>query len=156
MKARIAFAGLSYDVAAEQFRKLAEKDPGNASNATVLALAMLESDDPKKRSEAQSVLQRVVSRIPNNNLAVAALGYSFLKNGETEKANQLMRRVALARRGSSEASWFLSYWLAEQGQTDDAIKLLKRVVDLDGLFLYRSAARKLLAKLESGAATPAP
>lgn len=149
MKGRIAFAGLSYDVAAGHFRTLASRDSKNANNATVLALSLIESDDPEKRKEAQLILKQVVTRLPKNSLAIASLGYAFMKNGETKNATEAMRRVALARQGSSEVSWFLASWLAEQGKNQDAIKLLTNAVEVKGFFLYRTAARKLLAKLKN-------
>lgn len=152
MKGRIAFAGLSYDVAAGHFRALATRDSQNANNATVLALSLIESDDPDKQKEAQVILQQVVKRLPKNSLAVAALGYALMKNGETKSAAEAMRHVAMARQGSSEISWFLANWLAAKGQQQDAIRLLTNAVEVKGFFLYRSAARKLLAKLKAASA----
>ena len=149
IKGRIAFAGLSYDTAAGYFRAIAKEDSKNANNATVLALSLIESSDPEKRKEAQAILQQVVTRLPKNSLALASLGYAFMKNGENKNAAEAMRRVATARQGSSEVSWFLANWLAERGQNQDAIKLLVNATQVQGFFLYRTAARKLLAKLRS-------
>ena len=147
MKGRIAFAGGSYDRAGEHFLNLTRKKPNDASTANIYALCLVESDDPEKRKQAQEISERVASRIPNNLLALAALGYIYLKNGEQDRSRQLMGRVALSRQSTPEISFFLSHWLIENKQPDQAAQILRQVVDFKGLFLYRSAARKLLASL---------
>ena len=146
MKGRIAFAGLSYDSAAEHFKKLASND---ASSANILALCLVESDDPEKRKQAIQISQQVASRMTSNPLALGSLAYIYLKNGEKEKSGQLMQRVVLSRQTTPEISYFLANSLIENGQSDQAAKILKQVVNAKGLFLYRSASRKLLASLEA-------
>ena len=147
MKGRIAFAGGSYDRAGEHFLDLTRKKPNDASTANIYALCLVESDDPEKRKQAQEISERVASRIPNNPLALAALGYIYLKNGEQDRSRQLMGRVALSRQSTPEISFFLSHWLIENKQPDQAAQILRQVVDFKSLFLYRSVARKLLAGL---------
>ena len=147
MKGRIAFAGLSYDVAAEHFRNLANKSPNDASSANILALCLVESDDPEKQKQAIQISQRVAGRMSNNSLALASLAYILMKNGEKEKSTQLMQRVAMSRQTTPEISYFLASWLIENGQPDQAAKILKKAIDAKGLFLYRSASMKLLTEL---------
>lgn len=149
MKGRISFAGLSYDVAAEHFRNLAQKAPKDASSANILALCLVESDDPEKKKQAMQISQRVASTMTGNTLAVASLAYIYLKNGEVEKSKQLMQRVAMSRQATPEISYFLANWLIENGQPDQAANILKRALNAKGLFLYRSASRKLLTSLEA-------
>lgn len=149
MKGRISFAGLSYDVAAEHFLNLTKKAPKDASSANILALCLVESDDPDKKRQAMQISQRVASTMTGNKLAVASLAYIYLKNGETEKSKQLMQRVAMSRQATPEISYFLANWLIETGQPDQAANILKRALNAKGLFLYRSASRELLASLEA-------
>lgn len=146
MKGRIAFAGLSYDAAAEHFKKVASND---ASSANILALCLVESNDPEKRKQAIQISQQVASRMSGNVLALGSLAYIYLKNGEKEKSDQLMQRVVLSRQATPEISYFLANSLIENGQPEQAAKILEKVVDSKGLFLYRSASRKLLASLEA-------
>ena len=149
MKGRIAFAGLSYDAAAEHFLNLTRKAPKDASSANILALCLIESDDPEKKKQAMQISQRVASTMTGNALAVASLAYIYLKNGELEKAKQLMQRVAMSRQATPEISYFLANWLIADGRPDQAASILKQADNVKGLFLYRSAARKLLSSLEA-------
>jgi len=148
-KGRIAFAGLSYDAAAEHFRNLSKMAPKDASSANILALCLIESDDPEKKKQALQISQRVASTMTGNTLAVASLAYIYLKNGEAEKSKQLMQRVAMSRKATPEISYFLANWLIENGQPDQAANLLKQALNAKGLFLYRSASLNLLASLEA-------
>ena len=148
MKGRIAFAGQSYQRAAEYFLNLNKRATNDLNSANILALSLVESDDPEKQKQALQIAQNVASRMQNNALALASLGYIYLKTGELEKSGQLMGRVAMMRQATPEISFFLSSWLAANKQTDQAIAILKQVIDTKQLFLYRSSARKLLASLE--------
>ena len=148
MKGRIAFAGLSYTVAAQNFQNFAKLSPNNPAGVIMLSLSLIESERPDMRKNAQAIAEQVAQRMSQNLLAVATLGYIYQKNGLPEKADPLMRRVAAASNGSPEISWFLAYWLAKKGKKEDAIKLLEVMVETKGLFIYRTAARKLLADLK--------
>jgi hypothetical protein len=59
-----------------------------------------------------------------------------------------MANVAMTRQTTPEISFFLSHWLNENGQSDKAAEILQQTIDSKGLFLYRSAARKLLASIK--------
>ena len=148
IKGRIAFAGLNYDIAAGHFRKLVQRAPNDPSSANILALCLIESKDPEARKQAQQISQRVAGRMSGNPLAIASLGYIYLKNGEKEKSAQLMQRVVMTRQGTPEISWFLANWLAENGQKDQAVRLIQQAVDTKGLFLYRTAGRQFLTSLK--------
>ena len=148
MKGRIAFAGQSYELAAEHFLNLNKLAPNDLNSANIFALSLVQSDDPEKRKQAEQISKEVAGRMQNNPLALASLGYIYLKNGELEKSRQLMGRVATMRQATPEISFFLSSWLVENKQTDQAIAILKQIVDTKRLFLYRSSARKLLASIE--------
>lgn len=147
MKGRISFAGQSYDVAAGHFRNLNMKAPKDASSANILALCLVESDDPEERKMAIQISQRVATSMTGNTLAVASLAYIYLKNGDVEKSNQLMQRVMKLGQTTPEISYFVANWLIENGQSDQAASILKQALNSKGLFLYRSASRKLLTDL---------
>ncbi|QEG25114.1 tetratricopeptide repeat protein [Mariniblastus fucicola] len=149
MKGRIAFAGLSYELAAEHFRKLSQLTPNDPSSANILALCLIESDDPELQKQAMQISQRVASRMSGNTLALASLAYIYLKNGEKEKSQQLMQRVAVSRQATPEVSYFLANWLVENGQAEQAANILQQALDSKGLFLYRSASRKMLSRLNA-------
>ena len=146
MKGRIAFAGLSYDVAAGHFSKLA---PSDTSSANILALCLIESDDPAKRQQAKQISQQIASRLTSNMLAIGSLAYIYLKSGEKEKSKQLMQRVILSRQATPEISFFVANSLIDSGQKEEAAGILKQALNSKSLFLYRSASRKLLTSLES-------
>jgi predicted Zn-dependent protease len=149
MKGRIAFAGGSYEFAADHFRDLNKRTPNDPSSANIYALCLIESEDPEKRKQAQQISEQVARRLSNNPLALASLAYIYQKNGEKERAQRLMANVAMTRQTTPEISFFLSHWLNENGQSDKAAEILQQAIDSKGLFLYRSAARKLLATIKS-------
>ncbi len=149
MKGRIAFAGGSYEFAAENFRNLSKRSPNDLSSANIYALCLIESDDVEKRKQAQQISEQVASRMTNNPLAIGTLAYIYMKNGEQERAQQLMGRVATSGKATPELSYFLSHWLNENGQSEKAAEILQQAIESKGLFLYRSASRKLLASIQS-------
>ena len=53
----------------------------------------------------------------------------------------------MSRQATPEISYFLANWLIETGQADQAANILKQALNTKGLFLYRSASRKLLTSL---------
>ena len=148
MKGRIAFAGQSYDRAAKHFLNLRKRVPNDPSSLNIYALCLVESDEAEKRKQAQQISEQVASRMANNPLAIASLAYIYLKNGDKQRSQALMARVVTAGNSSPEISWFLANWLAENGQQQQAIEVLEKIVEAKGLFLYRSAARKLLSSLQ--------
>ena len=147
IKGRIAFAGGNYELAEAHFRSLNARTRNDLSTQNIYALSLIESKDPKDQQLARQFSGRVVDRMQNNPLALASLGYICLKTGESELAGKLMQTAVMNRPKTPEISFLLANWLIETNQKDQAKLILQEAVDAKGLFLYRSAARRLLATL---------
>ena len=147
LKGRIAFAGGNYELAEAHFRSLNARTRNDLSTQNIYALSLIESKDPEDWKLARQFSGRVVDRMQNNPLALASLGYICLKTGETDLAKRLMQTAVMNQPKTPEISFLLANWLVETNQKDQAKLILQEAVDAKGLFLYRSAARRLLAKL---------
>lgn len=149
IKARVAFAGQSYDVAESHFKTLIDRVPSDLSFRNIYALCLIESEDPEKKKEALKISQQVASRLTRNPLAIATLGYILLKAGNKQGASQIMSRIAATQGGSPEVTYLIAQWQYELGQKETASKLLEKAVKVNSLFLYRSAAKGLLQKVNA-------
>jgi len=149
IKARVAFAGQSYSVAEAHFGTLVDRVPTDLSFRNTYALCLIESDDVSKQQEALKISQQVATRMTRNPLALASLGYILLKSGNKPAANQIMGRIAATQMGSPEITYLIAQWQYEMGQKETAKKLLEKSIKVNSLFLYRSAAKSMLQKVEA-------
>ncbi len=149
IKARVAFAGQSFSVAEAHFEKLVERTPSDLSLRNIYALCLIESGDQEKQQQALTISQQVATRLSRNPLAIATLGYVFLKTGNKPAANQIMSRIAANQVGSPEITYLIAQWQYEMGQKDTARQLLEQSVKVNSLFLYRSAAKSMLQKIKA-------
>jgi len=150
LKAQIAFAGQSYDVAELHYEELVKRNPKNLSFVNNYALCLVESEDPQKRELAKSISKQVARRMSNSRLALATYGYILLKTGSGTQSNQLFTRLASSKsQGSPDVAYLMAHWQRALGQKDIASKILDQAVKSNSLFLYRSAAKSLLDKIKS-------
>lgn len=149
MKGRMHFAGQNYELAEASFAELTQRQPRDANFKNVYALCLIESDDPEKQQLARQTSEQIVRRLPQNRLAVAALGYIYLRLGQVEEAGKFLRPVAMAPNNSPEISYFVARWLYETGKSADAEKILEMALETKSLFLYRSASRKLMQEIKA-------
>lgn len=149
MKGRMHFAGQNYELAERSFAELTRRQPRDANFQNVYSLCLIESDDPEKQQLARTTSEQIVRRMPQNRLAVAALGYIYLRLGQTEEANKFLQPVAMAPNNSPEISYFVARWLHETGKSTEAAKILEMALETKSLFLYRSASRKLMQEINS-------
>ena len=153
IKARVAFAGQSYGVAESHFKKLIDRVPSDLSIRNIYALCLIESEDPEKRKLAKKISELVARQLGRNPLAAATLGYILLKTDNMPAANQIMNRIVATQSGSAEVTYLIAQWQYEVGQKESAGKLLEKIVGVNSLFLYRSAAKSLLQKIKSETAS---
>ena len=152
LKAQIAFAGQSYDVAETHYENLAKSNPKNLSFLNSYALCLIESENPEKRALAKSISQKVASQMRNSRLALATYGYTLLKNGDGKQSSQLFSQLAsTTSQDSPDVAYMMAHWQNELGQKEIASKILEQAVQVNSLFLYRSAAKSLLEKIKSKA-----
>ena len=157
IKGRIAFAQQNYGVAEAHFQVLNERAPQDINYANVYALCLIESNDKEKQEKAKIISQKVVQAIPENTLAVSALGYIHLRLGQLDEAKMLLGRAARSNKVTPEISYFIASLLHQTGQSKQAGAVIEQSLKAKSLFLYRSAARELANKIKaSSGGLPAP
>lgn len=154
LKAKIAFAGQSYAVAESHYQDLYKQNPNNFDAANMYALSLIESSDPAKRALAESIANKNFRSLPDNVVAQAALGYIQLRLGDIEQAKSAIGRALQTNVSSPEIRFFGASVLREMKQPKDARAILEQALNHQGIFLYRTRARKMLAELN--AELPAP
>ena len=123
----------------------------------MLALCLIESDDEKKQQLAREIAIRNFRSLPDSVVAQAALGYVELKLGDPKQAKTILTRAARSAGTAPEIDYFLGALLAKLDERKQAQLLLESAMKHKGLFLYRSAAKKLLTEMKSASdALPTP
>ena len=156
-RGKVAFAQGAYATAEETFEGLLAADPANIDYANMLALSMVQSTDEQKRQKALELARKVAGAQRNNPVALSSLAYVMLKSGDTEGAQSLLVKVAQIPNPNAEVRFIMAYMLAETGQVPQAKAVLDKVLQSQGLFLFRGEAQKLLSSLgQSSQSLPAP
>ncbi len=150
LKAKIAFAMQAFGLAESHYKKLVKLMPRDFDAANMYALSLIESGDEEKHKLAQRIAASNLKQLPNNPIAIAALGWIALKTGAIEQASPLLRRAAQAPRLAPEVAYYLATLMQEQKQSQQARLILEPAVKSEGFFLYRGPAKTLLAELEKG------
>ncbi len=154
LKAKIAFAAESYGVAESHYQELYNKNPDNFDVANMYALSLIESNEPEKRVRALEIANRNFRALPENVVAQAVLGYIQLRLGDLEQAKSAIGRALQANSASPEIGFFGASVLREMKQIKDARTILDQALNHKGIFLYRSAANRMLTELNEE--LPAP
>lgn len=157
LKAKIAFARQSYAIAESHYQTLLTMEPGNFDSANMYALCLIESSDATKRLKAREIAMQNFRNLPNNAVAMAALGYIQLRLGEVDQAKSILTRVAQVANTSPEIDYFVASYLVAIRNFAQAKQFLERALKTDSLFLYRSAAKQLLAGIpKTSESLPSP
>ena len=137
--------------AEKRFTEVLQQSPDNAAAATKLALLLAERSDEADRNRAVEIATQVAQAHPNSPEAVAVIGWANYRNGRKDDGETLLRAAA-AQPGNDPLPLFLYARMlyAEQRtqEAEQAAKLLQQRIDQPGLFVFRPAARKWLAKVE--------
>ena len=156
MKARIAFAKGDYSQAEKRFELLYQQQPNSFDISNMYVLALAESPDDTKKKMAIQLAQRNLQGLPNNHIAQSAFGWALLKSGNVQDAKTLFSRVARVQRLPPEIAYYLAVILEQDGKSDQAKQLLQTALKSQGMFLYRSKAKEMLDRIETGAGLPDP
>lgn len=151
LKAKIAFAQEAYAVAENHYAELIAKQPMDSDLSNMYALALVESKDQTKYDRALGIATRNLRALPNNRIALASLGYIQMRGGNMEGAQQSFNRAAQSNGASPEIDYFFAEYLNKIGNVGGAKQFLERAMNQSGLFLYRSAARRLQKELDAKA-----
>jgi protein O-GlcNAc transferase len=104
-----------------------------------LAQLLLQSSEPKKRSEARALLEGLAAKEPDDALAAYNLGQLLLLEGEAEGALVELRRAAELAPSDPDAHQALGSALALSGKTDEAVESFRRVLEIAPCFAAAQA-----------------
>jgi predicted Zn-dependent protease len=131
----------------EQYRRLVELRPGNAVFANNLAIALQDRGE----SDAVAVARRAHELEPDNGAITDTLGWILAQRGDAEGIALLEAAVRQAP-DSMEIRLHFAQALADQGQDGRALGVLRELPAGGGSLEAIEQARRLRARLESGAA----
>lgn len=155
LKAKIAFARESYGVAEAHYESLMSSQPMDSDLSNMYALCLVESKKQDKMSKALAIASRNLQAMPNNRVAIAALGYIHLQSGNLENAKLAFSKASQLGGNSPEIDYFIACYLHQSGDAPKAQQFIERALGQKGLFLYRSSALKLLEEIKA-AELPTP
>ena len=151
LKAKIAFSNGAFSIAESHYEQLTKLQPDNFDFANMYALCLIESQDEAKRKKALEIAQRNFRALPNNVVSQAALGFIQLRSGDIEQAKSALGRALKTNNASPEIRYFGATVLKAIEQPENAKTVLEAALQHKGLFMYRNAAKKLLAELNASA-----
>ena len=149
IKGQIAFSKRDYATAEIYFEQMYKLRPSDADVANMLALSLVSSVDPLKKSRAlelATVNQRLYPKSPG---AMATLGWINYQNGRKAEGEQAFRAVMGANNISSVSAYFVAAFLYDQGDLPAAKNLLQQALSSTDYFMYRESARELLKEVEA-------
>ena len=161
IKGQVAFAQGDYLAAERKLEKLFARNQG-AEIAHQYALCMIENPDGEKKYLAQKFAEQNLKTAPNNQRALAAVGWMLYRRGEKKNSESYFLQATKGKNMAPETAYYLAHLFAERRDNENALALLKQAVSKKGYFMYRQPANELLnevsAKLEEeqGQALPAP
>ncbi len=150
LSGKISFAQGDYLAAEAVFEKLHDMLPDNFEITNLWAMALAESGQADKVALALQVAQQNVQAQPQNPVAVAILGWVYLKQSNFEQAQVWLARAAQARNVTPEVGYFFARYLQIRGEKQQALDIITGALKHQGLFLYRSKARLLEKELGGG------
>lgn len=121
--------------------------PADLIVANLLALCLVEQDDPAKKSRGLQLAEVDAQQAPRSHELVATLGWARYHSGQIDQAEKLLRAAVQGARVTPDIAYFLARVLVARRQTDDARKLLQSATGLPGAFAHREDANALLKSL---------
>jgi Tfp pilus assembly protein PilF len=121
--------------------------PDDAGSANLLALTLVEQDDPVKRARGLKLAEANARQYPRSHESLATLGWAQYRAGHLDQAEPMLRAAVQGVRTSPDVAYFLARVLVDKGHTDDARKLLQSATHLPGAFAHRDDAQSLLKSL---------
>ncbi len=149
IRGRIAFSKEDFAAAEELFGDLHRQQPNDFENSYLYALCLLGSDDPEKHQQAGAIVQRNLQVNPNNQLALASMGWALLRIGKPDLAQQLLSRIPTGGNILPDTAFFLAKLMVEQDRRTQARNVLEPFLETKQTFLFRPAAKRLIEQIDS-------
>jgi len=149
VQGQIAFAQRSYDLAEYHFSELNQARPGDLNVSNLLALSLIESEDPAKREKAMQLALMNARAYPQETTVLSTLGWVYFKNKEIQKCQEVFRQVASQRPFAPAQAYFLASFLVVRNDLQNARQLLENSLEPGSFFIYKNAARELLDRVDA-------
>ncbi len=134
--------------AAESDVEVLHRDtPADLIAANLLALCLVEQDDPGKKARGLQLAEVGAEQAPRSHEVLATLGWARYQSGQIDQAEKALRTAVQGVRITPDIAYFLARVLAAKGQADDARKVLQSATGLPGAFAHRDDAKALLKSL---------
>ncbi len=125
------------------YKRVLELEPKHIGSLNNLANLYIDSDP----SRALSYAKKVYALNNTNPTVQDTLGWAYLKNGDTEKALQLIHQAA-KRTNSTEIQYHLAVALSQVGRKVESKRILEKLLKNKGFTRDADKARTLLKELE--------
>jgi len=126
-KAERAFAAHKFDEAEENYKKVLEMDPGNATTLANLAAIQLEMD---KLSEAETNLKKAAAANPEDAYTLSLMGMLKFRQEKYDEALENLSRSAQLDPKNAETQNYLGITLSQKGQREAAETALRKAIML--------------------------
>ena len=121
--------------------------PADLGISNLLALALVEQDDPAKQSRGLQLAEVNARQSPKSSEALATLGWAHFRAGHLDQAEKMLRTAVTGVRTTPDIAYYFARILAARGQTQDARKLLETSINVSSTFAHRDEAKELLKSL---------
>jgi Tfp pilus assembly protein PilF len=115
-----------YDQAEQEYRKVLEESPNNASALNDYGYML--ADRGIRVDEAASMIQRAVKEEPNNGAYLDSLGWAYYKQNKLAEAEESLRKATDRDRHDPTILGHLAEVYLKMGQTDRAAQLMERAL----------------------------
>ena len=134
---------------AETFIEPLHRDtPNDAGSANLLALALVEQDDPVKRARGLQLAEANARQYPRSHEFLATLGWAQYRTGHLDQAEPMLRAAVQGVRIKPGCRLLPGLRPGRQGAyRRRPFKLLKSATNLPGAFAHRDDAQTLLKSL---------
>ncbi len=121
--------------------------PEDAGAANLLALALVEQDDPVKQARGLKLAEANARQLPRVHEVLSTLGWAQYRTGHLDQADSTLRAAVEGVRSSPDVAYFLARVMVDKGQTAAAANILQTATNRPGAFAHRDDARSLLKTL---------
>jgi Tfp pilus assembly protein PilF len=116
----------NFDQAEQQFKKVIEADPNNASALNYYGYML--ADRSIRLDEATSLIQRAVHMEPNNGAFLDSLGWAYYKQNKLTEAEEYLRKAVDRMSHDPTILTHLGDVYMKLGQTEHAAELWERAL----------------------------
>ena len=138
----------NYDAAEDKFEQAHVLAPTNFDAMNQLALVLIEQSDTEKQQRAVQYGELNLRLHNNNPEAGVAVGWIYYQLGRTQDAERILNAALKAGRMGPDSSYFVAKIFFDRGLSSTAVSLLESALESDALFVQRSDAQTLLARIK--------